>query len=452
MVTDLQAKGPVIAVDAGNWSWRNADIALPQREQQRVKGELVAGSFSATGLDAALAGIGDLALGLDWLSGLSSRSQLPLLNANLRCGESEPFPGSKKVERDGVTVGIIGVIGVGKRVPEGCSLGAPIEAIQEELALLGPVDVVLLLAQVDTKEAIGLSTAVPALDLIVTADPGAQFDAPRSAPNDALILASGSRGKQLGTAVVTLIPGAHGFASEESITRLTDELDRARKRLEAARAELPKVEGDKAKERKERQLRYYEEQVPKLEAELAAATQSRSALAHRLDNKLVPLGADIPDLPATAARLVEGKARINAATPTTVTAVSSGNGAYVGSAACTGCHKAEAAQWQSTGHSHAWNTLERVGRQGDQACFSCHATGAGLEGGPQSPGEVGLLQHVGCESCHGAGRGHIADPQKVGLLASPGAEVCVRCHDGKQDEGRFDYARYLPRVRHGGGP
>ena len=124
-------------------------------------------------------------------------------------------------------------------------------------------------------------------------------------------------------------------------------------------------------------------------------------------------------------------------------------GPYVGSATCQGCHPAEFAQWKATPHARAWDTL--AARSMDPACFSCHSTGSFHPQGPQSAAEVGVLKNVGCESCHGPGRDHAgstATDHRPGL-AVVDQVTCVQCHDGVQDEGRFDYASYLPRVVHG---
>ena len=69
--------------------------------------------------------------------------------------------------------------------------------------------------------------------------------------------------------------------------------------------------------------------------------------------------------------------------------------------------------------------------------------------GPHDPGAVAGLEHVGCEACHGPGKAHVGNPPTVEMRASPDVSVCVGCHDGKQDEGRFDPVTYFPRVAHG---
>ena len=63
-------------------------------------------------------------------------------------------------------------------------------------------------------------------------------------------------------------------------------------------------------------------------------------------------------------------------------------------------------------------------------------------------GAVAGLEAVGCEACHGPGKAHVAKPPTVEMIAKPDVSVCVDCHDGKQDGGRFDHATYLPKVTH----
>ena len=95
-------------------------------------------------------------------------------------------------------------------------------------------------------------------------------------------------------------------------------------------------------------------------------------------------------------------------------------------------------------------SLTEQRRQLDDACYSCHVTGAGHADGPATAraAEGAKLVNVGCESCHGPGKAHVAAPSEVKLRRDPGVDVCIACHDGKQDEGRFDYPTYRPKVVH----
>jgi hypothetical protein len=169
---------------------------------------------------------------------------------------------------------------------------------------------------------------------------------------------------------------------------------------------------------------------------------------------------------------------------------------YVGSEACAGCHAPQFAKWKESGHSHAFEALERLakrpaGRQFDGECVVCHTVGLGYKTGYRDDLLTPHLKDVGCESCHGPGAGHAADPKDAVLLAlqSPwraaaadrlptparmaavgrlaGAErakfltpqelravravgtVCVGCHDTENDP-NFDLLAAWPKVAHPG--
>ena len=117
----------------------------------------------------------------------------------------------------------------------------------------------------------------------------------------------------------------------------------------------------------------------------------------------------------------------------------------VGAEACGACHAAQYADWQTTAHAHAYDTLSEADRL-DPKCNGCHATAPrpGLEG-------------VQCESCHGAGVHYWPDfvmrdkPLATALGLRPGNEpaTCGRCHtDASPSILPFDFKRALPLVDH----
>ena len=122
-------------------------------------------------------------------------------------------------------------------------------------------------------------------------------------------------------------------------------------------------------------------------------------------------------------------------------------GDWLGANACRACHPTQYEDWRKTPHARAYATLIKEKRQYDLDCWSCHVTGAGREGGPQTPQSVGHLRNVQCESCHGPGKKHVADPT-VDMRKSPGEALCKTCHSDEQTEARFVYADYLPKVDH----
>ena len=119
---------------------------------------------------------------------------------------------------------------------------------------------------------------------------------------------------------------------------------------------------------------------------------------------------------------------------------------YAGTDTCKGCHADEHAQWATTGHARALATLVDKKKDGDLACLTCHATGAGAEGGFRDAQSSPDLAAVGCESCHGPGTEHAAKPAKgYGKIE---LATCIGCHN-RENSPRFDYYSYLPKVQHG---
>lgn len=114
-------------------------------------------------------------------------------------------------------------------------------------------------------------------------------------------------------------------------------------------------------------------------------------------------------------------------------------GEYHGVAVCAGCHSQEAASWQLTHHSVAWNTLVVREDHQDAECTACHVTGAGQPTGWDGSPESHLVD-VGCEACHGPGGPH------DGAATEP-ATTCEGCHDAKHSIA-FTYEKGLPLVDH----
>lgn len=122
-----------------------------------------------------------------------------------------------------------------------------------------------------------------------------------------------------------------------------------------------------------------------------------------------------------------------------------GDVAYVGSAACAGCHQAAYAWWSTHPHGHAYLTLEQLNKEYNLDCVGCHVTGYGQPGGSTVTHNLnGALVHVGCESCHGPGAAHAKNPE-VGILRDTPESICVTCHNAQHSD-LFDYSTYLKAI------
>lgn len=445
--------GPTFVADAGNLLWKSPTIPSAERGQAVVKADLIAAAVRLGGIDAVAPGAGDLALGL----GAVRAYDLPWVAANLRCDEGAPFPASRAVTRAGtdgkaLRVRFVGVVGPTARV-EGCVVVDPVESLRSVVASAGGEVVVVLSNQSGDADR-DLAAAVPGIDLVVNGQDRRQGGAPDALPGGAVGFAFGSRAKHLGRVDLTLAEHATDatpWRDDAAFARLQDNRDRTSLRLSDLRRRLEATSDPEARGRLEGQITFQTSELERADAAVVVA-KGQGTTANRAQVQLLELSADVPDHPATALLVAAAKARL-----ATVEAPSAGVGAafqlgtspWVGSAACAGCHAAATAQWATTPHARAWASLVTVGRASDRDCWSCHATGANLPGGPSDPSQVHGLENVGCESCHGPGRAHAASPATVHLTETPDIATCTRCHDGVRDEGRFDAGAYLVRVQHG---
>ena len=423
-------------VDGGDLFWKRGVLPEAERPQALVKADLQVEALLLAGLDAFVPGEGDFALGTD--ATLERLAKLPTLAAGLSCGDTS-FEAVRVVEREGVSVAVLGVTDV---APEGCTAAEDPEAAAA--AALQGVEADVTVVVVHGPIPLGNAVAgLPGVDFVVQAHGGQKWSSAK--PGDsAWLLAAGSRGKTLGVARLGLRGGA-GWVDEGRAEDLGDRIERYRDRLTKAQDQVRSATDDKAAARAERQAGFYERKLAELEAERDAAAAVDLGNGNTFRLELTDLSRKVEDHPGVKALVDAALPRIASAEAAPVEAY---EGPFVGSAACVGCHLEQHAQWTGTGHARAYAALDAEGRAEDRACFSCHVTGAHHDAGPQSPvGVPAQLRGVGCESCHGPGGEHVAAPA-AGQMAQPSLDTCTTCHDGEQDEGRFEPDAYLERVRH----
>ena len=120
---------------------------------------------------------------------------------------------------------------------------------------------------------------------------------------------------------------------------------------------------------------------------------------------------------------------------------------FAGIEECSYCHAKAVKFWQTTRHAGAFTTLEKLGKQFNYDCISCHVTGWQRPGGA-TLGNHDALKAIQCEVCHGPGSLHVdaegtEKPKKV-TRASP-KRICLPCHN-KEHSDTFDYEAYLRDV------
>ncbi len=171
------------------------------------------------------------------------------------------------------------------------------------------------------------------------------------------------------------------------------------------------------------------------------------------DNETFMLGPEIPDR-KDIATLVKGftenfneklrKLEKERAAKEAEKATSGTPAHYLGVEVCARCHGTEAAQWRTTKHAQAWQSLVAAHKDATPDCVRCHVVGYNQPGGfkdlTASPG----LTNVQCENCHGMGTEHNAygsTPRKVT------EQTCRSCHT-KDASPEFDFVLYEPYVNH----
>ena len=338
--------------------------------------------------DPAAVGVGprDLRHGVQFLQSLVRETKLPVLCANLvdRSTGKRLFPATRVVTVRGVKVGLFALIG------EHWDLGPARDSLavtdaenaaHEAVAALRAqgAQVILLLSQLGKVGGEDLAAAVPGIHAIILG-------------HDVPIL---ERGRHVGDAMLSY---AGELGQHLGVIRLA--LDRA------GRPDGGDVE-----------VRALGPGVREQPAMLAHVKAFEDAFNERMRKEMLALrGGDDQD-----------------ADPVDH---------FVGVAVCERCHEPQAAQWRTTAHALAWETLEREKKDATPECITCHVVGFREPGGFRSAGLTPGLMNVQCENCHGIGTQH-----REAWLQQLSPLTCQNCHRDEHDP-EFDYERKLALVTH----
>ncbi len=126
-------------------------------------------------------------------------------------------------------------------------------------------------------------------------------------------------------------------------------------------------------------------------------------------------------------------------------APSASNPGFVGTTLCGSCHPEALAVWKKTRHAHAYEDLEKVGKQYHLDCIGCHVAGWQRPGGVCRIDKTENRREVTCESCHGPGTLHVIKPVKDTIRRADSRD-CEGCHD-HENSPHFSYETYLPQIK-----
>ena len=117
-----------------------------------------------------------------------------------------------------------------------------------------------------------------------------------------------------------------------------------------------------------------------------------------------------------------------------------GEGQYVGSASCEGCHEKEYSNFMKFAKkAKSDKSVKVMSKKLTPAelkeCYACHTTGYGKPGGFVSYEKIPELGHAGCEVCHGPGAAHVDSGGAKNKILGKGrmnVKDCEKCHNSER--------------------
>jgi 2',3'-cyclic-nucleotide 2'-phosphodiesterase (5'-nucleotidase family) len=336
----------------------------------KEKAEVTMKAMAIMGYDGVVIGETDLGFGIDYLRQRSKDIGLPILVANLFDAQADTliFPASRLVTtKGGLRIGLIGVMSPSLKLPPQIPQGTlritdPARAILSAIEDMGAdVDLVVILAHMQRKDARLLARKVERADLIVHGHEGRPMRKMKRVGN-AFLLQVLKQGRYLGHAFCTL----NSAKRIETISTGMNALDTG----------YPD-----------------DERVAKLFAAYDMHIRAKEKSGEPIG--LVTAGQEGITKP------------------------------FVGAEKCKECHDTIYASWLETPHAYAFDTLERNSREFDRDCTPCHTTGFYKLGGFSGLAATPELINVQCESCHGNGYDHAQNAEVLPKVnAAAGCTSC----------------------------
>jgi hypothetical protein len=411
-----------LVVGAGPMLFMNARPDPARDTQAGFKAEALADAFKTLRLSAWAPGANDFLLGEPSLGKLVQRSGATLLGANLKGAPTQPY---QVVEISGIKVGILGLSRpvVTGQAPAGVQASDPVAAARAGLAELkgAGAELDVLLAAMPRGEALRLIEAQPGFEVAVVGKPfdeGETNDPPQSPLliGKTLVVETPNHLQSLGVVDLYVRGQSFEFADGSGLEATERKLKRA---LEAELAKLPE----------------------------AKPPAQGSFFRFQSVEVTEKLGSDA----AVAKHIADYYQRVNAHNKEAFkdlkpTPPAAGESGYIGIDACSKCHEAERAVWNSTQHSLAYGTLVKQNKEFNLDCVSCHVTGYSKPGGSTVTHVEGLT-NVQCEVCHGPGSKHAAAPKEKGLMKMPDQSFCAtECHHPPHVHPGWSVAAAWPKI------
>lgn len=430
-VNQLRRDGaPVLLVMAGDTFYDAAPVEAVRVDQANRNASTLVDILNRLGVAAVLPGHRDLAQPENVLAALRAKSSFPWLAA-------EREAGSLLIQVGDVRVALVGA-----------RRGTSTDAIAREVASKrGEADITIVLVDGTRRDASRAGT-VEGVDFVIQGGLDEDAALPPRKAGHGWVLHAGRQGQGLTVVDVKGKNGSEPYVdrSEWSRNERVEQLDRQIREL-SEKIDGWERSGDVAAadlDPQRRRLVALEKQRASLDAAVGPA-EGNVFFANWIE--LVKSGPSDPEI---AKLMREHDKAVNEANRIAFAnleppPLGPDDIAYVGSAACSGCHQAAYSWWKNHAHGVAYLTLQQRHKEYNLDCVGCHVTGYQEPGGSTVTHNLEMaLAGVGCESCHGPGAAHAANPE-VGVVRDTPESTCVVCHNEEHSD-LFDYGEYVKRL------
>lgn len=439
---------PLLVLTAGDFAMGTElrpEDAEGARAQEQMRAATFVEAYKQLGASAITPGALDLTQSASYLGDLAQRGGYPWIVDNVSSAEGSPSPFSRArvIEVAGVKVGVLGLVAPpttagDKQLTWRDDLAAIAADKTRELKAQG-AQLVVALVSADRRTARSIAGKGP--DVVLMGGLDLEQPLPPSVLGSAVLLHAGRQGQNVITVDLGLKAAgdakdwedASAWSRRETNKDLDQQIAERRSSIRTWEKDPKIAKADLDAQRA---------RLRELEDERERA-QKPSFKGRWLNAELLELAPEVPDDPALKKQLEAHDIAVNDHNRTSLAGLvplpaEPGKPSYAGSESCASCHTEAYTWWRGTKHGRAYETLERVHKEFNLNCVSCHVTGYNAKGG-STVTHVDRLKDVGCENCHGPGSQHNAAPKTPGLITRAVPEsVCGSCHTPEHSD-RFVY-------------
>lgn len=457
----LRAQAPhTLFVSAGDSLFRFPNAPDNEADQDAARLPALATGLRESGLQVMGVGPRDLSRGVDTLKRFAEDANVRLIATNLQPKSGEHWPFASIEELGDLRIAFLSILDASafETMPfaDELDFADETESLRDALNVrtVKEADLRVLFFHGPPEAAARLLENTSDIDFLVL---GTTTDAHNAAAswNSTTVLNVWSQGRELGVLRLSTPESAPTNAWQNARSMSSDEHADLEELLSVVRTQISELEARSQGGEEPPILARLRERQAGYEAELTQAAEARvpefSSTERQFLWDTISLVPGLPQDPTTTEarnafnRQLES---INLAGAVAPTPAPEGHASFVGAQTCASCHNDAHAQWKTTAHSSAFDTLVARDKHFDLECVGCHVTGYQQPGGSTLGFTTGL-ENVQCESCHGPGSLHAKNPTLIGgaqgIQPTTTEATCRSCHT-QEHSPRFDYDSYLPRI------